>query len=177
MAQHAVAECVSWRLGLQQTVLCPLGSDESRWPKPQNPFILVICFTASACWDKKNRMAGLMKSKLGFFWSLFCFVIFWKGGLWKWLFLLHLQGLIYQLRWSSAAFLAHSDRHILCLMTKALALLSGYSGHACLTSNTSLSTFAVQHDRELQPRWELGKRYCPQCFFHQCLCFRWHSKG
>lgn len=103
--------CVWWSLVCNRHCSAPLEVVKEGWPKPPKPS--VTGFTASACWDKQNIMGGWRKSKKRFFWSLFCSVIFGKGGLRKWLFLLHLQGLIYQLYSSSTAFLAHFDRHIL----------------------------------------------------------------
>lgn len=80
----------------------------------------------------------------------------WKRGWWKCLFLLRLQGLIYHLGLSSAAFSAHSHGHILHLMAKAQ--LSGYSECLHPTSNTQVSLFTVQHNWELQPRWFTADR-------------------
>lgn len=121
--------------GGDNTWLCPLGSNEGSWPKPLNPIILVTCFTASACWGKQNRMSGWKRNKPRIFLEFILLCHFLRGTFVEVIVSAPLARLMpYHLHGSSAAFLAHSDRPVLCLMTKVQAVLSGYSVHLYPTS-------------------------------------------
>lgn len=130
--QCAVTESVWWRW--QHMALPPWKWWGQVVHKPLNPSILVTCFTASACWDKQNRMSGWKRNKPRIFLEFIFLCNFLRGRFMNVIVAAPLVRSNLPAAWVRCCLLAHSDRPVLCLMSKVQAVLSGYSVHLYPTS-------------------------------------------